>query len=265
MAAWPSSIIPVVKIATWNVNSIRARIDLVADWLVRQHPDLVCLQETKVVDDLFLVDAIAAAGYRAAFAGERTYNGVAILMREPLEDVRVDFPLADNPDRRLISGVCQGIRFHSAYFPNGRAPGTEHFLAKLRWIDALGELVVRSRDASPVVLLGDFNVAPEPRDVYDPVAMEGQIHFTPDERAAIQRLLDRGLVDAFRIACEDAGVYSWWDYRAGAFRRNLGLRIDHVFASAVLADHVTAAAVDVDERGKPSCSDHAPVIVELDL
>src|SRR5206468_3378461 len=138
-----------------NVNSIRARIDILGDWLVRQHPDIVCLQETKVTDDLFPADVLAAAGYRSAFSGQRTYNGVAILSREPLDDVQVQFPLASNEDQRLISGVCQGIRFYSAYFPNGRAPGTEHFATKLQWIDALGELVVGPGSSTlPVALLG---------------------------------------------------------------------------------------------------------------
>ena len=255
-----------MKLATWNVNSIRARIDLLGDWLARQQPDVVCLQETKVVDELFPVESMAAAGYRSTFVGERTYNGVAILTRDPLEDVQVAFPLTGNTDCRLISGVYHGIRVYSAYFPNGRAPDTEHYAAKLRWIDGLGELVMgRGAADLPIALLGDYNVAPEPRDVYDPAAMEGRIHFTLDERAAIQRLLDRGLIDAFRVNRDEAGIYSWWDYRQGAFRRNLGLRIDHVFTSPVLAEHVIAAEVDVVERRKAGCSDHAPVIVELDI
>jgi exodeoxyribonuclease III len=255
-----------MKLATWNVNSIRARIDLLGDWLVRQQPDVLCLQETKVVDELFPADTLAAAGYRSAFVGQRTYNGVAILTRDPLEDVQVAFPLAENSDCRLISGVYHGIRVYSAYFPNGRAPDSESYVMKLKWIDALGELVVGPGGPPlPVVVLGDYNVAPEPRDVYDPVAMEGRIHFTLDERAAIQRLLDRGLVDAFRMKRDEAGMFSWWDYRQGAFRRNLGLRIDHAFTSPALAERVLSADVDVAERRKPSCSDHAPVIVELDV
>lgn len=254
-----------MKLATWNVNSIRARIDLLGDWLVRQRPDVVCLQETKVVDELFPEDPLAAAGYRAAYTGERTYNGVAILSLVPLEDVRVEYPLDGNLDRRLISGVCQGVRVYSAYFPNGRDPATEHFQAKLQWIDALGELLFGAPAEIPIALLGDFNVAPEPRDVYDPEAMAGRIHFHPDERAALKRLLDRGLVDAFRVCREEAGLFSWWDYRQGAFRRNLGLRIDHVYTSPGLAAKAVGAFIDRDERRKPSCSDHAPVVVQLDV
>ncbi|MSQ23065.1 MAG: exodeoxyribonuclease III [Chloroflexi bacterium] len=256
-----------MRIATWNVNSLRARLDLVRDWLVRLQPDLVCLQETKVVDELFPAAVLAEAGYRAVFAGERTYNGVAILSLEPLDDVRVEFPLAGNVDHRLISGVSHGIRFYSAYFPNGRAPDTEHFFAKLRWIEKLGDLLLGpdGSDPLPVALLGDFNVAPEPGDVFDPVQMEGRIHFTAPERAALTALGERGLVDAFRVARAEPGLFSWWDYRQGAFRRNLGLRIDHVWTSPAIAEHVKAAFVDIDERRKPSCSDHAPVVVDLDI
>lgn len=255
-----------VKLATWNVNSIRARIDLLGDWLVRQQPDVVCLQETKVVDELFPQEQVAAAGYRASFVGERTYNGVAILTRDPLDAVQVAFPLEGNTDCRLISGVYRGIRVYCAYFPNGRAPDTEHFVAKLKWIDALGELILGPGASQlPIALLGDYNVAPDPRDVYDPVTLDGKIHFHPDERSAIRRLLERGLVDAFRVAREEAGIYSWWDYRQGMFRRNLGLRIDHVFTSPGLAERVIAADVDAAERRKPSCSDHAPVVVEIDI
>lgn len=255
-----------MKLATWNVNSIRARIDLLGDWLIRQQPDVVCLQETKVVDELFPEEPLAAAGYRSAFVGQRTYNGVAILTRDPLEDVRVDFPLPDNEDRRLISGTYHGVRIFCAYFPNGRAPDTETFAMKLRWIDALGELILGPGASQlPIALLGDYNVAPEPRDVYDPVAVEGKIHFHPDERAAIQRLLARGLVDAFRVSREEAGLYSWWDYRQGAFRRNLGYRIDHIFTSPVLAEHVVGADIDIAERRRQACSDHAPVIVEIEI
>jgi exodeoxyribonuclease-3 len=255
-----------MKLVTWNVNSLRARIDLACDWLLREAPDVVCLQETKVVDELFPVEPLGAAGYRAVFSGQRTYNGVAILTRDPVDDVRILFPLGDNIEARLITAVYRGIRVYSAYIPNGRAPGTESFAMKLRWIDALGDLLFSGDLAGPpIALLGDYNVAPEPEDVYDPVALDGMIHFHPDERAAVKRLIDRGLVDAFRAKRPEPGIYSWWDYRQGAFRRNLGYRIDHVFTSPALANRVAAASVDVGERRKPGCSDHAPVVVELDV
>jgi exodeoxyribonuclease-3 len=260
----------IVRVATWNINSIRARIDLLTDWLARRQPDVLCLQETKVVDTLFPSEAIAGLGYQAAIAGQPSYNGVAILTREPMADVRTEYPLADLGDQRLISGIVHGIRVYSAYFPNGRDPLSPHYQVKLRWIEALRELMFAGTPpdvppATPIALLGDYNVAPEPEDVYDPVAMEGRIHFHPDERAMVKTLLKRGMVDAFRAHRPEPGHYSWWDYRQGAFRRNLGLRIDHVWTTPDLAEHVVDAYVDKDERAKPSPSDHAPVVVEFDL
>lgn len=257
-----------MKLATWNVNSIRVRLDVLAAWLERQQPDVVCLQETKVVDELFPAERLAEIGYHSVFAGERTYNGVAILSREPLTAVRVEFPLPENADRRLISGVCRGLRVYSAYFPNGRDPLSEHFQTKLRWIDGLGDLLFGPGGAATqeaVALLGDFNVAPESRDVYDPMAMQGRLLYHPDERAALRRLLERGLVDAFRVCRPETGLYSWWDYRQGAFRRNLGLRIDHIWTSSLLEGRVKGASIDREERRGPSTSDHAPVMVELEL
>ncbi|MPZ13542.1 MAG: exodeoxyribonuclease III [Chloroflexi bacterium] len=252
-------------LATWNINSIRARIELLSDWLERRRPDVVCLQETKVVDELFPVGTLGQLGYHAAFVGEKSYNGVAILSREPLADIRVGFPLPTNHDQRLISGIIGGIRVYSAYFPNGRDPLSPHYEEKLAWIDGLGDLIVEERapNGNSIALLGDFNVAPEPRDVYSPEEMEGHIHFTLGERAALKGLLDRGLVDAFRLRRTESGLYSWWDYRAAAFRRNLGLRIDHVWATPELAPRVTDAFIDIDERRKEHCSDHTPVVVEL--
>ena len=255
-----------MKLATWNVNSIRARLDLVLDWLQRLRPDVVCLQETKVVDELFPAPAFGELGYATVHSGQPTYNGVAILSLEPLTEVRRDFPLADNDERRLISGVARGLRVYSAYIPNGRDPLHPFFPVKLAWIDALGDLLLgEGRAQEPVILMGDFNVAPEPRDVHDPVAMEGKIHFSADERAAIERLRARGLVDAFRVRRPEDGLYSWWDYRQGSFRRNLGLRIDHVWVSQDLAGSVLDAYIDRDERTRDHCSDHAPVVVELSL
>lgn len=252
-----------MKLATWNVNSIRARLDRLLDWLERRQPDVVCLQETKVVDELFPVAALADLGYSAAFSGERTYNGVAILSREPISDVQISYPLAGNTDCRLIAGTVHGLRIYCAYFPHGRDPLGPTFLPKLAWIEGLGDLVFADR--SPLVLMGDFNVAPDPRDVFDPVAVEGTIHFTPEERAALHRLLDRGLVDAFRLRHEEGGQYTWWDYRQGSFRRNLGWRIDHAYVTPNLADRVVDAFIDRDERAKPQASDHAPLVIELTL
>ena len=242
----------------------------VTDWLTRVEPDVLALQETKVTDDLFPAEAIAQVGYSSVFVGGRTYNGVALVSREPPTDVRIEYPLPEFPEPRLISAVYRGIRVYSAYFPNGRTPESEHFQIKLRWIDALGPLIfAESREEpgspTPIALMGDFNVATEPRDVYDPVALDGRVLYHPDERAALQRLRERGLVDAFRLRRDEAGLYSWWDYRAGMFRRNLGLRIDHIWTTPDLAAYVTNAHLDRDERRKPTPSDHAPVVVELDV
>ena len=253
-----------MKLATWNVNSIRARIDHLVEWLDRRQPDVLCLQETKVVDDLFPIDALAEHGYQAAFFGERTYNGVAILSREPVSDVRTAYPFEGNTDCRLISANLRGIRVYSAYFPNGRNPLDPWFPIKLAWIDGLGDIVFAD-GGQPLVLLGDYNVAPEPIDVYDPVALEGKIHFTEDERAAVHRLLDRGLVDAFRVINQEGNQYTWWDYRQGAFRRNMGYRIDHAFVTPDLAERVVNAFIDRDERTKSQASDHAPLVIELDV
>jgi exodeoxyribonuclease-3 len=250
-----------VKLATWNVNSIRARLERLTDWLAREQPDVVCLQETKVVDELFPVAALSELGYHAAFSGERTYNGVAILSREPLTDVVCPFPLEDNVDHRVIAGTLRRLRIYCAYFPHGRDPLGPTFLPKLAWIEGLGELVFADR--SPLIVMGDFNVAPDSLDVFDPVAMEGVIHYTQEERASVHALLDRGLVDAFRLRHEEGGHYTWWDYRQGSFRRNLGWRIDHAFVTPDLADRVADAFIDRDERAKAQASDHAPLVVEL--
>jgi len=252
-----------VKLATWNVNSIRARLDHLLDWLARRQPDVLCLQETKVVDELFPVAALTDVGYSAAYFGERTYNGVAILSREPLTEVQCSYPLAENTDCRVIAGTLRGLRIYCAYFPHGRDPLGPTFLPKLAWIEGLGDLIFN--DSSPLIVMGDFNVAYDPRDVFDPVAVEGTIHFTPEERAALQRMLERGLVDAFRLRHEEGGQYTWWDYRQGSFRRNLGWRIDHAFVTADLAERVVDAYIDRDERAKPQASDHAPLVIELDL
>ena len=257
-----------MKLVTWNINSIRARLDILADWLQRREPDVLCLQETKVTDDLFPAAQLADLGYTAAFAGEKSYNGVAILTRGPATDVRIEFPLASNVDRRLISCAYQGVRVYCAYFPNGRGVDTEHYAAKLQWIDALGELIfgaLPEPGVDHVALLGDFNVAPEPRDVYSVEKMEGQLHFTIQERETLQRLLERGFVDSFRALRPEPGIYSWWDYRINMFKRKLGLRIDHVWTTPALAARAVEAYVDIEERAREHASDHAPVLVEFDV
>ncbi|MFI5269479.1 MAG: exodeoxyribonuclease III [Chloroflexota bacterium] len=252
-----------MRVATWNINSLRLRLERVVEWLGRVQPDVLALQETKVVDELFPAAALLEAGYQPAFAGEKTYNGVALLAKQPLAGVRIEYPLAENAAKRLISGAVGGTRFYSAYFPNGRAPETPFYDEKLRWIDALGELISQEAQQRNVVLLGDYNIAPKPIDVYDPELLETHIHFTPAERSTLDHLAARGLTDAFRLIRQEAEQYSWWDYRQGMFRRNLGLRIDHCWVTAQLVPRVTDAFIDKPERRKDSASDHAPVVVDF--
>ncbi len=253
-----------MKIATWNVNSIRARHELVLDWLRRCEPDVLCMQETKVVDDDFPTDEMQRLGYAVAMAGQKTYNGVAIASRRPMQQIAIGLH-DDEPeaDKRLIAATIDGLRVISAYIPNGKSPTLPAFKHKLRWLARLRETLERG-PSGDIVLCGDFNVAIDDRDVYDPEAMRGQLHFHPDEHEALAHLLDMGLVDAFRLHHEEGGLYSWWDYRGGGFRRNQGLRIDYVFLARALADRCTAASMDVEERRRDKPSDHIPVVVELD-
>ncbi|MEK6607398.1 MAG: exodeoxyribonuclease III [Myxococcota bacterium] len=261
-----------MKLATWNVNSIRARIDRLRPWLDAERPDVVCLQETKARDDVFPIDQLRASGYRAAILGQRTYNGVAVLAREELGEPRdVGFGFRDAGDdtqARFLDVRVGDLRVLCAYVPNGRAVGTEHFAFKLDWLDRVRRYLGEHCDpGEPLALCGDLNVAPEAIDVHDPAAWEGQVLFHPDERAALRRLLDWGLVDVVRASNPEPGLYSWWDYRMLAFPKNRGLRIDHVFCTHPLAERVSKARIDREMRkvkdGKPP-SDHAPVIVTID-
>jgi exodeoxyribonuclease-3 len=251
-----------MRIATWNVNSLRARWEIVLDWLRQDGPDVVCLQETKMTDDLFPVAPLAEVGYQAVFTGQKTYNGVAILSRLPLTDVAMALPEAPGEDeKRFIAATVQGVRVINVYVPNGQAVDSPKFPYKLAWLECLRTFLATTytlEDA--LVLCGDFNVAPEPRDVYDAVKVEGEILFHPAERAAFARLLDWGLRDALRLHHEEGGLYSWWDYRAAAFRRNLGLRIDHILVTLSLATHCTAVTLVRDLRKLPKPSDHIPVV-----
>ncbi len=252
-----------MRIATWNVNSIRVRELHVADWLRRHEPDVLCLQETKVEDDDFPTDELQRLGYAVAMAGQRTYNGVAILSRRPMRDVRVGLKDDDTKaEKRLIAATIDDLRILSAYVPNGKSLDSPNFRAKLDWLDRL-RATLAARDDSGVVLVGDFNIARDDRDVYDPEAFRGQLHFHPDEHAALDRVLELGLVDAFRLHEQAGGHYSWWDYRGTSLRRNHGLRIDYVFLSHSLADRCTECAIHRDERHRERPSDHVPVVVEV--
>lgn len=255
-----------MKIATWNVNSLTVRLPQVLDWLQTQQPDVLALQETKLTDDKFPQDAFAAAGYQCAFFGQRTYNGVALLSRQPLESVQCNIPGLDDAQARVIAATVGTVRVIDTYFPNGQAPDSDKFVYKMHWLGALQTWVASELQRTPkLVLLGDFNIAPEDRDVYDPVAWAGQIHCTPQERAHFQQLLGLGLTDAFRAFEQPPKSWSWWDYRNLAFRKNQGLRIDHILVSAALRPALQACSIDKTPRKNERPSDHAPVIVELAL
>lgn len=254
-----------MRIASWNVNSIRARHDLFLEWIKRDAPDVVCLQETKVVDDDFPTDELVRLGYAVAMAGQKTYNGVAIVSRLPMRDVKVG--LADDAadaDRRLIAATIRGVRVLSAYIPNGKSLTSPSFNEKLRWLGRLRETLERTtRPVDPIALCGDFNVAREDRDVWAPERMRGELHFHPAEHAALDHLLAYGLSDAFRLHHAEAGHFSWWDFRTLGFQKGQGLRIDYVFLSAPLVPRCTAAMIDVQTRAATKPSDHAAVIVDL--
>ena len=252
-------------IATWNVNSIRARLDRLIAWLGRTAPDIVCLQELKVADEEFPAAEIAAAGYQMAFHGQRTYNGVAILSRSPLEDVSVGMSDAIADDQaRLIAATVGGLRVLSCYFPNGQTVGSEKWDYKLAWIGRLrAHLNQRYSPDQPLIVAGDFNVAPEDRDVARPAEWAGSVHCHEDCRARIRELNEWGLVDSMRIGDPGPGPYTWWDYRMLAFPKGNGLRIDHLFVTRPVAARVVRSWVDRDERKGKLPSDHAPVLLEL--
>jgi exodeoxyribonuclease-3 len=253
-----------LKLATWNVNSLSVRLPQLLDWLAANPVDAIVLQETKLTDDKFPHAEIAAAGYRASWLGQKTYNGVALLSREEsVEPVR-NIPGFDDEQARVIAGTVSGVRVIGAYFPNGQAPDSDKFVYKMRWLDALRAWVTNELAGHPqLVLMGDFNIAPEDRDVYDPVAWAGQIHCTPQEREHFQQLVALGLHDAFRLFEQPPKSWSWWDYRNLAFRKNQGLRIDHILVSEALKPRVAACVIDKLPRKNERPSDHAPVVVEL--
>jgi exodeoxyribonuclease-3 len=256
-----------VKLATWNVNSIRARLERVLGWLDTVRPDVVCLQETKVVDGDFPAAEVEALGYRLALHGQRTYNGVAILARGELSDVVAGFADGEpeEPQARLVAATTAGVRVASVYAPNGQAPGSEKFAAKLAFYARLERYVERALAAGvPLALCGDFNVAPEDRDVHDPAAWHEQIHCSTPEREALAAVVGRGLTDALRaLRPEVPGLYTWWDYRMLGFQKNRGLRIDHILVAPALVPRLTDVAIDREARKGKQPSDHAPVVATL--
>lgn len=254
-----------MRLASWNVNSIRVREPVVLEWIRQTQPDVVCMQETKVVDDDFPTDEFMRLGYAVAMVGQPSYNGVAIAARLPIRNVRVG--LASEPasaDCRAISATVGDVRVVNVYVPNGKSVTSPSFLEKLNWLERLRlTLDTQEKADQPLVLCGDFNIARDERDVYAPEAYRGKLHFHPDEHRALERVLDFGLIDAFRERHQQAGLYSWWDYRSGAFRRDEGLRIDYVFVTRPLLPRLGAVSIDVEPRRHEKPSDHAPVVIEI--
>lgn len=255
-----------MRIATWNVNSIRVRLPQLLDWLAARAPDVVCLQETKTVNERFPAESLAGAGYRCAFSGQKTYNGVAILSRLPPREVSDRAPGLDGEQKRYLAATIGGIRFVNIYVPNGESVDSPKYEFKLGWLKALGAQVRRELQVFPrLALLGDYNIAPEDRDVHNPALWAGRVLFSEPERAAFRVLAGAGLTDAFRRFDQPEKSYSWWDYRMGAFKRNLGLRIDHILLSEALLPALRGCQIDNGPRQAERPSDHAPVIAELDV
>jgi len=253
-----------VKIATWNVNSLRVRLGQVIDWLRAVEPDVLAMQETKCKDEHFPADAFAEIGYRVEFSGEAGYNGVAIASRKEATGVATDIDGFDDHQRRVIAATIGELRVINLYVPNGQRVGSEKYEYKLRWLAALRDhLRIELERHGQLVVLGDFNVAPEDEDVHDPAAWEGKIMCSEPERAAIRSLRQLGLHDAFRLFEQPPQSFTWWDYRAGAFRRNLGLRIDLILVSEQLRQMCKSCTIDAAPRRNERPSDHVPVIAEF--
>jgi exodeoxyribonuclease-3 len=255
-----------VRIATWNVNSLRVRLPQLLEWLAGADVDVVALQETKLTDDAFPAEELRAAGYHSVFSGQKTYNGVALLSRAEAGAIVRDLPGYDDPQRRVLAASFGGVRVIDLYVPNGQSVGSDKFLYKLGWLRAVRDWLRAELAAHPQLLvLGDFNIAPEDRDVHDPAAWVGSVHVSPEEREALRDTLALGLVDVFRKFEQPPRSFSWWDYRAGGFRRNHGLRIDLLLASTALADRCSACTIDVEPRRSERASDHTPVIATFDI
>ncbi len=253
-----------MKIATWNVNSLRVRMPHLLDWLALHSPDAICLQETKCEDASFPAGELAAAGYCSVHNGQRTYNGVAILSKRESAVVCRGIPAFADEQSRVIAADVGDVRVVSVYVPNGQSVGSDKYAYKLRWFEALERWLEPEMAAHPrIAVCGDYNVAPENRDVHDPAAWEGQVLFSEPERAALRRLCALGFADAFRLFEQPERSFTWWDYRMLAFRRKMGLRIDHVLLSPELAAKCTSCTIDIEPRKLERPSDHAPVICEL--
>lgn len=254
------------KIATWNVNSLRVRLPHVQTWMADVKPDVLALQEIKMPTEDFPHDAFSEMGYQAAVSGQRTYNGVAILSKKEADDVVTDIVGLDDPQRRVLGATIQGIRILDLYIPNGESVGSEKYKYKLHWLEKLDSFLIAQLKKYPkMIILGDFNIAPEEIDVYDPKAWENSVLFSAPEREAFQGMLKVGFKDCFRQLAPDEPSYSWWDYRMNAFRRKMGLRIDHILASDALFPACKSCHIDPAPRKWERPSDHAPVVAEFKL
>jgi len=256
-----------LKVASWNVNSLNVRLPHVLEWCAAEQPDILGLQETKLVDEKFPAEALAEAGYHAVYSGQPTYNGVALLSRgEPGSDVMTDIPGLDDPQRRIIAATYGDVRVIDLYVVNGKAVGTDKYEYKLHWLEQVTAWLAEEMQAhEKLVVMGDFNIAPEDRDVHDPEAWAGDILCSEPEREALQRICALGLTDTFRLFDQEEKLFSWWDYRRVAFRRNAGLRIDLVLASKMLSESCSRAWIDKEPRRQERPSDHTPVIAEFDV
>jgi len=255
-----------MKIASWNVNSLKVRLPQVLEWLANVQPDVLCLQETKQEDKNFPLAELNAAGYQCVFSGQKTYNGVAILSKQPPQDLIVGIPNFVDEQKRVLAATVNGVRIVDVYIPNGQSVDSDKYQYKLAWLKALTEWLANELKTYPkLALLGDYNIAPEDRDVHDPAAWAGQVLCSEPERAAFQALQALGLQDSYRLFEQPEKAFSWWDYRMNAFRRNMGLRIDHILLSAPLAGVCKTAQIDKESRKAERPSDHAPVLAELDV
>jgi exodeoxyribonuclease-3 len=254
-----------MKLATWNVNSLKVRLPHVLQWLADNPVDVLCIQETKMTDDKFPVAEIEAAGYHAAFTGQKTYNGVAILSKHPISEVVKNNPLFEDEQQRIIAATINDVRVVCAYVPNGQTVDSDKYHYKLKWLLSFRDWLKKELEIHPnLAVLGDYNIAPEDRDVHDPVLWQGQVLVSDLEREALQRLVDLGLKDAFRLFDQAEKSFSWWDYRQMAFRRNMGLRIDHILLSAPLAARCRECVIDKLPRKWEQPSDHTPVVATIE-
>ena len=253
-----------MRLATWNVNSLKVRLPQVLEWVGKHRPDVLCLQETKLEDDKFPAAEITAAGYQPLFSGQKTYNGVAILSRAAGTDPVAAIPALEDPQKRVLAATINGVRVICLYVPNGESVDSDKYQYKLKWLAAFSAWLKDELARFPrLAILGDFNVAPDARDVHDPAAWEGKVLFSKPERDAFNALLAAGLRDSFRLFDQPEKSFTWWDYRMNAFRRKMGLRIDHILLSGELAKVCSACTIDVEPRKAERPSDHAPVIAEL--